>query len=144
MNWLLVLHIIALLFWVAGLIYIPALLAVSKGPQGAAGHRVWTDSKLPRVVFTHAVTPFALTAIIAGTLVFVFHYTIGTWLIVKLTLVVMLVLNHVLLGFLVIRAEAGSEKPVRRWCLISCLLTCALAVAVLWVVLAKPAFGSLS
>lgn len=96
------------------------------------------------MVFTHVVTPFALIAIIAGTLVFVIHYTIGTWLIIKLTLVVALVLNHVMLGFLVIRSEAGSGKPVKRWCLTSGLLTCMFTVAVLWVVLSKPTFEGLS
>ncbi len=143
MNWLLVLHIAALLFWIAGLIYIPALIGVGSTAQGASAYRVGTGKKLPRVVFTHAVTPFALVAIIAGTLVFVFHYAIGTWLIIKLTLVVGLVLNHVLLGFLVMRAEAGTGKPIRRWCLLSGVLTCLFAVAVVWVVLAKPDFESL-
>lgn len=143
MDWLLVLHIIALIFWVAGLVYIPAVLAGNAvGESFPIGERAMF-SKLPRLAFTHAVTPFALAAIMAGTLVFVLRYSIGVWLIVKLTLVVALVLNHVLLGLLIMRADAIGPRPLRRWCLASALTTCLLTVAILWIVLAKPAFESL-
>jgi len=148
-NWLLVLHISALVFWVAGLVYIPALLAgnLRSGDGDGDGDGAEVDGapgpKLPRVMFTHAVTPCALAAIIAGTLIFVFHYTIGTWLIVKLSLVVLFVVNHVWLGLLIMRAEADTGKSVRRWCVASSTVTCVLAVSVLWVVLAKPALESL-
>lgn len=143
MDWLLVLHIIALIFWVAGLIYIPAVLAGGHAQDGTATGGLATEPKLPRVVFTHAATPFALAAIIAGTLVFVLRYSISIWLIVKLTLVVALVVNHVLLGLLITRADAIGSKPLRRLCLASGSMTCVLTVAIIWMVLAKPAFESL-
>lgn len=143
MDWLLVLHITALIFWVAGLIYIPAVLAGDHAQDGTTNGGVATAPKLPRVVFTHAATPFALAAIIAGTLVFVLGHSIGIWLIVKLTLVVALVVNHVLLGLLITQADAIGSKPLRRLCLASGLMTCILTVAIIWTVLAKPAFESL-
>lgn len=143
MEWLLVLHIIALVFWVAGLIYIPALVAGSHLRESTATGGLAGAPKLPRVIFTHAVTPLALAAIIAGTLVFVLSHSLGLWLIVKLTLVVALVVNHILLGLLIVRAEGAGGKSVRGWCLASGLMTCVLTAAILWMVLAKPAFENL-
>ncbi len=148
MNWLLVLHIAALLFWTALLVYLPALLAGTAYTVSAATadaeESVAFRERLPRLLFTHIATPIALLSIIAGTLVFVVHHDIGLWLIVKLTLVVLLVINHTLLGLLILRAEAGNGKSVRRWCLSSALVTCILIAAVLWVVLAKPVFAGAS
>ncbi|MGO2136554.1 MAG: CopD family protein [Marinobacter sp.] len=146
MNWLLVLHIVALLFWAALLVYLPALLAgtVYTGSSSTADTEgsLAVREKLPRLLFTHFATPIALLSIIAGTLVFVVHHNIGIWLIVKLTLVVLLIINHTLLGLLILRAETGSSMPVRRWCFASAVMTCMLIAAVLWVVLAKPVFVS--
>ncbi|MEP1213942.1 MAG: CopD family protein [Marinobacter sp.] len=143
MDWLLVLHIITLVFWVAGLIYIPALVVGSHLRESSETGGLAGAPNLPRVIFTHVVTPFALAAIIAGTLVFVLAPSIGIWLIAKLTLVVVLVSNHLLLGLLITRAEALGGKSVRRCCLASGLTTCLLAAAILWIVLAKPAFEGL-
>lgn len=148
MNWLLVLHIVALLFWSALLVYMPALLAgtvyaasdTTPDTEDSASAR----EDLPRFLFTHVATPVALLSIIAGTLVFVLYHNVGIWLIVKLTLVTLLVLNHVLLGLLIVRAEQASGKPVRGWCLASALVTCLLIAAVLWTVLAKPGFEASS
>ena len=141
MNWLLVLHIATLVFWVGLMMYLPLLLASS----AAAGRGVPVDSidhpEFARFLFTRVATPVALVAIIAGTLVFALYQVIGAWLVVKLTLVVLLVANHILLGLLVIRAEAGRKSFLRHGCLLSVSATCLLATAVLWVVLAKPDFG---
>lgn len=148
MNWLLVLHIAALLFWAALLVYLPALLA--RTVYTVAAKTADTEDSLaareglPRLLFTHLATPIALLAIIAGTLVFVVHLNIGIWLVVKLTLVTLLVINHTLLGLLIVRAEAGNGKPVRPWCLVSAVVTCVLIAAVLWAVLAKPGFEGAS
>jgi|TARA_R110000823_G_scaffold39871_6_gene106228 putative membrane protein len=144
LNWLLILHIAALLFWAALLVYLPALLArtVYTASASGSGSRAVLREHLPRLLFTHIATPVALLSIIAGTLIFVVHHNIGIWLIVKLTLVVFLVINHTLLGLLILRAETGNGKHVQRWCLVSATVTCMLIAAVLWTVLAKPVFGS--
>ncbi|MEX2474165.1 CopD family protein [Marinobacter sp.] len=140
MNWLLILHISALLFWLGFLVYLPSLVT----PRPALGRGSLSPTierpRLARIIFTHAATPTALLAIIAGTLVFVVYDITSPWLIVKLTFVVLLVVNHILLGVLVVRAEAGREKRLAQWCLLSLLASFTLAVAVLWVVLAKPDF----
>lgn len=141
MNWLLLLHIATLAFWVGFLLYLPLLLAAV--PLAARGSSALTLERpeFARVVFTHFATPIALVTIIAGTLVFAWYQVIGPWLVAKLTFVVLLVANHILLGFLIIRAEAGRDRFLRPGCFLSLLATCLLATAVLWLVLAKPDFG---
>ncbi|MDO6822948.1 CopD family protein [Marinobacter sp. 1_MG-2023] len=143
MNWLLILHIVALLFWTALLVYLPALVSGTVYTSSETENSLVLRQRLPRLLFTHVATPIALSSIIAGTLVFVVYHNIGIWLIIKLTLVVLLVINHALLGLLILRAESGSGKPVRRWCLASALVTGTLIIAVLWVVLSKPPFESI-
>lgn len=141
MNWLLVLHISTLAFWVALLVYLPLLLT----PSPVAGRDPPAEPierpEFARFLFTLVATPLALVAIVAGTLVFALYQAIGAWLVVKLTLVVLLVANHIVLGLLVIRTEAGHERFLRPGCFLSLSATCLLATAVLWVVLAKPDFG---
>lgn len=141
MNWLLVLHIATLAFWVGLMVYLPLLLASSPAAGRGSPAEIIERPEFARFLFTQVATPIALVAIIAGTLVFALYQVIGVWLVVKLTFVVLLVGNHILLGLLVIRAEAGRGRFLRPGCLLSLSATCLLATAVLWVVLGKPDFG---
>lgn len=149
MNWLLLLHIVALLFWVGMLVYLPLVLAPSSATSSAPSPETARNPpvesierpEFARFLFTHLATPVALVAIIAGTWIFAVYQAIGVWLVVKLTLVVLLVANHILLGLLVIRAESSRYRFLRPGCWFSLFTTCVLATAVLWVVLAKPDFG---
>lgn len=151
MVWLLVLHIAALLMWCASLVYLPVLML--SAPQTRASF-VQPSRALPtieRFVFTHVATPFALLAIVAGTLVFVLNNITHPWLILKLTLVVALVVSHALIGLLLMRAElhvahggAGNSAtglpPRFRFSSYGLLAAvCGLIAAILWLVLAKPA-----
>lgn len=148
MLWFLVLHIAALLFWGACLLYLPALIA---GAERDESHSDGADSEstaisephnpfdsIARFVFTRIATPAALLAILAGSLVFLVDHTVTVWLIAKLTLVTGLVFVHTLLGMLVLRLEARNGKPLRIWCLVLGLTACALMAAIIWIVLAKP------
>lgn len=108
MNWLLLLHIATLVFWVGFLLYLPVLLAPTPLTVRDSSALTIERPELAHLLFTHVATPVA---------------------------------NHILLGLLVIRAEAGRERFLRPGCLLSILATCALATAVLWVVLAKPELG---
>ncbi|WP_185266410.1 CopD family protein [Halopseudomonas xiamenensis] len=138
MLWFLVLHIMALVFWIAALLYLPALIASHSGRGSSMIVRSNPHNSIERFVFTRIATPAALLAIIAGTLVFVVDRTVDGWLILKLTAVTALVLCHVLIGLLVLRMERGGEKPLRGWCLAAGAVLCCLLVLILWLVLAKP------
>ncbi|MBQ0778373.1 CopD family protein [Halopseudomonas laoshanensis] len=148
MLWLLVLHIAALLFWGACLLYLPALIAGASRDNSETDNPVIKGSaikeppdpfdSIARFVFTRVATPAALLAILAGSLVFLVNHTVTVWLIAKLTLVVGLVFVHTLLGMLVLRLEANNGKPLRVWCLVLGLTACALMAGIIWLVLAKP------
>lgn len=138
MLWFLVLHIASLLFWGACLLYLPALIAGAARSSSAIEEPPAPFDSISRFVFTRVATPAALVAIIAGSLVFVIDHTVTVWLIAKLTLVVGLVFVHTLMGMLVLRMESRNGKPLRIWCLLLGLAACALMVAIIWLVLAKP------
>ena len=138
MLWLLVLHITALLFWAAGLLYLPLLLAASGAGHAELIRLPRRHDSVARFVFTHIVTPAALLAIITGTVVFLAGRTVEFWLIAKLSVVTLLVICHVATGLLVLRAENEEAQPLQRgyWMLAGVL--CLLMAAIVWIVLAKP------
>ena len=138
MLWILVLHIAALLFWGACLLYLPALIASVTRDNSAIEENPDPFDSITRFIFTRVATPAALLAIVAGTLVFVVDHTITVWLIAKLTLVVGLVFVHTGLGLLVLRLEAHNGKPLRFWCLAAGLMAASLMALIIWIVLAKP------
>jgi len=138
MLWFLTLHIAALLFWLAGLLYLPILLSgVAKSRTEIADTPYQHDS-IGRLVFTHVATPAALLAIAAGTLVFLLDGNIEPWLILKLALVTMLVACHAGSGLLVLRAEREEGGPLQPWCSLLLLAVSILIVLIIWLVLAKP------
>ncbi|MCO5787175.1 hypothetical protein DHB74_12490 [Pseudomonas sp. G11-1] len=139
MLWFLVLHIIALVFWVASLLYLPALIAGHEARRSPVEVRVNPHNSIERFVFTRIATPAALLAIIAGTLVFVVDGTVDGWLVAKLTVVTALVVCHVLVGLLVLRMEQKEDRPLRGWCITVAVVCCGLFSLILWLVLAKPA-----
>src|SRR5690606_33966516 len=143
MLWLLVLHIIAVLLWVAALLYLPALTAARPAHLRPARAPQNPRNSIERMVFTRVATPAALTAIIAGTLVFVIDRTIDSWLIIKLALVTGLVLCHVTVGALILRVERGGT-PLVPACIALAMVIMLLIGLILWLVLAKPTLEVLS
>ncbi|MAM87914.1 MAG: hypothetical protein CME36_11470 [unclassified Hahellaceae] len=139
----LILHITALLLWVASLMYLPALIA--SGYECTAQRAVGAERPvvLARLLFTKIATPAALVAILAGTGVFVLNRTVDAWLIIKLTLVTGLVVAHCTTGFLVVKSEAAKPRPVVLWCWLTATFSAALATGIVWIVLGKPDFERL-
>jgi putative membrane protein len=140
MPWLLTFHIIALLCWCGALLYLPALLVAcysQPAPLSNAAPRPH-DTRLPRVAYSGIATPAALTAIILGTLVFVRYRLLDIWLVFKLILVSVLVGLHLLAGWLMIRAEQGQRRHLKRYCYLLVLLMTTTMTAIVWLVLAKP------
>ena len=140
MLWLLTLHIIALVFWAAALLYMPALIAARGAHHLPVQAPANPFNSIERFVFTRVATPAALVAIMAGTLVFVVDRTLDPWLIIKLSLVAVLVVCHVALGWLVLRVERGGT-PLVPACIALALFSLVLFGLILWLVLAKPAAG---
>ena len=138
MLWFLMLHIIAMLFWCAALLYLPALIAGIHSRKTEIAEPLHRYGSVARFVFTYIATPSALVAISSGTIVFLINHTIEVWLIIKLTLVTGLVVGHVMAGMLLLQTQDRSNKPVRRWCWWLEGFLCVLMCSILYVVLAKP------
>lgn len=135
----LLLHIAALIVWCASLLYLPALIAGIHTEQIQIVEPRHRYGSVARFLFTYIATPAALITIISGSAVFLFNRTIEVWLIAKLTLVTALVIAHTLAGLLLLHTQDRSTKPIGRWCWILSGSLCVLIVAIIWVVLAKPA-----
>ncbi len=141
MIWFLVLHIVALLFWCAALLYLPLMLLGLRRKQLALTEVDFRSDSLPRFFFTRIVTPSALLAIMAGTVVFLLNQQVEIWLIAKLTLVAGLVVAHALCGVLVLRYEQRPEAPLTLFSYMLFVICLLLMLAIVWLVLAKPEFG---
>ncbi|WP_019624809.1 CopD family protein [Thioalkalivibrio thiocyanoxidans] len=139
MLWLLVLHIIAVLFWAAGLLYLSRLLTGTGARHMELIEQPKQHDSLGRFVFTHIATPAALLAIATGTGVFLVLRVTEFWLVAKLSVVTPLVLAHVATGLLVLRTERAEAGPLWRgyWWIAGVLAL--LMVTIVWIVLAKPA-----
>lgn len=138
MVWILVLHMGAMLFWCAALLYLSSLIVGTANSQTEMTGSPRRHDSVARFVFTHIATPAALLAIIFGTLLFIVDATVAPWLIVKLTLVSGLVVAHALSGILVLRLEHDTGQPLRLWCWLLAAACCTLMLAIVWIVLAKP------
>jgi len=144
MLWVLSLHISALSFWAACLVYMPALIAGTIARDNSIEEPPRPCDSVPRYVFTRIASPAAVLAIIAGTLLLLLDDAIGSWMIVKLTLVLGLVLTHVLAGLLIMRAESAKRQARRMWCWCVAGASCLLLVSIIWLVLAKPSSAVLA
>lgn len=137
MLWFLTIHIIAMLFWCAALLYLPALIITSHN-HAALLFPPKTRGSMARFLFTNISSPIALIAIASGTLVFLIEETHDIWLLAKLVLVTGLTIIHALIGLLLLRVEAHPDKPVRLICWTLEIIFILLMIAILWIVLAKP------
>ena len=138
MLWFLTLHIAALLFWLAGLLYLPILLSGVAKSRTEIADTPHKHSSVGRFLFTQIATPAALLAIAAGTVVFFLDGNTEPWLILKLALVTLLVACHAGCGLLVLRAEREAGGSLQPWSSLLLLAVSILTVLIIWLVLAKP------
>ncbi|MBA2779924.1 CopD family protein [Billgrantia kenyensis] len=137
MPWIKILHIASLLCWCAALLYLPAMLWVSARVRETTSFEM-PAPELLRFVFTHIATPFALLAIMSGTLLFIVAQLIGGWLVLKLAAVSGMVLCHVLCGAMIVRLERDKRRFLVPASALTAALAATLMLAVLVLVLSKP------
>lgn len=135
MPWLLVLHISAVLFWCASLLYLPALIA---GGKAQADFDLHNPVALSRMLFTRIVTPAAMLAIVSGTVIFVAADVTALWLVLKLTLVSGLVICHALTGWLMMRVGQDAGNSTCAACVSLGAASAVFAVSIIAAVLMKP------
>ncbi|MGR4069430.1 CopD family protein [Billgrantia sp. C5P2] len=137
MPWIKILHIATLLCWCASLLYLPAMLLAGARSRGGSSF----DLPVPiilRFVFTHIATPFALLAIMSGTLLFIVGQIAMGWLVLKLAAVSGMVLCHVLCGGLIVRLERDRHRFLLPASGLIAVTSAVLMLTVLVLVLSKP------
>lgn len=140
MAWLMASHIVFLVVWAAGLVYIPVLCS----SDYRAGHAVVARQLNVhiRFLFVAIVSPAAvLTILTGGTLVYATEAS-GGWLAAKLTAVAMMAAFHGLCGHMLNRLghEGLRHKRIQASSIWSLTVPLVLIPVIMWLVLAKPAF----
>jgi len=130
------LHIAALALWCAGLIALPLMLGKHRADEAQADYarlRLLTHDS-----YILIVTPAAVVAIAAGTLLIYLRGAFEPWMFAKLVAVGMLVALHALVGHTVVlmSERRGEYAPPSSVPLVSGSI--ATMVVVLLLVLAKP------
>jgi protoporphyrinogen IX oxidase len=135
LAWVKGIHIITLVIWCAGLLYLPGLFVIHCEPKPLRPfHRLRAMSRFSYIVIT---TPAAIIAVISGAALIWLADISGGWLPIKLTVVAMLVGYHTLCGHLLSQLrEPEGYKPKLLLSLI--VVPVLLVPIVLWLVLAKP------
>jgi protoporphyrinogen IX oxidase len=135
-------HILALIFWCAGLFALPIMLAWHDRTIGQADYR--RIRRASHFAYTLGITPSAVISVIAGTWLILILEVYEPWLYLKLLFVAGLVAFHGWVGHtLVSVAEtAGSHRPPSPTVAIALMLVPVLAILAL--VLGKPDFGPIT
>jgi len=139
MPWIKFLHIAALVSWCGVLLYLPALLFQLARPERVAQGVSPGAPPLPRLLYNGLASPVALLAIASGTLLFLLHGLTGPWLVLKLLAVCVMVLAHGLCGWLLLRLEQERPRGVVAGSLLAGSVAGLAMLAVVGLVLAKPA-----
>ncbi|ASJ90437.1 CopD family protein [Porphyrobacter sp. CACIAM 03H1] len=136
MLWLKFVHITGIAIWIAGLLYLAALLA---------GHAAVRDAQdfarvrmASRFAYMGVVSPAAFVAIAAGTALLFVSDALHPWMFAKLAAVTVLVIVHVQYAYVLTHlANEGAQAPTLRIRIMVAAIIAA-AAAVLYLVLAKP------
>jgi protoporphyrinogen IX oxidase len=132
-------HIAALAVWCAGLILLPILMHLhGRGPMVRTQAGFETFRRLSHFSYTRVVTPAAVIAVAAGTVLIVMLDLVDGWLLAKLVAVAGMVLVHAWLGHLIAETGEGAGSYRMPPPLIALVLGVPLMMVVLWLVLAKP------
>lgn len=131
------LHISAVLFWSASLLYLPGLIAGTHR-NDCKQESLRELHSACRLVYTGIASPAAVIAILSGSTLVLLAADIGGWLVLKLLVVSGMVMLHIHFGRLVAGLErARAMRPAGAW---RSLVVPAgvMIVAVIYLVAGKP------
>ena len=133
-------HIAAIAIWSGGLLVLPFLFwqrrLLAAGPDLDRLHRV------TRFVYVVMTSPAAFVAIGSGTALIFLQSTFREWFTLKMVFVGTMAMLHVLAGLVAVRVFAPDGRFGLRSCVALTSSYLVLIVAIIWVVLAKPAIDS--
>lgn len=135
MAWLKALHIVTLLVWCAGLLYLPGLFASSHSVPGKDLGRLHVAMRFTFVVVT---SPAAILAIVSGTVLVAATGAGGPWLLLKLAAVTAMVVFHLYCGRVVTLLDTSPRLGWRKYSSWLAGVPALLIAAVFWLALAKP------
>jgi len=117
MSWWLVLHIIAVISWMAGLLYLPRLFvyhATTTEPAVSEQFKI-----MEHKLFFYIMNPAALVTVVSGFWLMVLYLGQSDaswgWLLVKLVLALLLVIYHVVCGWYVFQFKANQNCHSHRY-----------------------------
>lgn len=133
------LHIAGMALWCAGLIVLPVLLHVYGRKADLRTQSEFSEFRLlVHAAYVALVTPAALVAIAAGTVLIFLTGLTEAWLMLKLAFVAGMVLVHAWLGHLSVQSAEGRGAYRMPQPLLALPLATFAMAAVLVLVLAKP------
>ena len=108
MLWIKALHIIFMVTWFAGLFYLPRLFVYHSTATDAAG--IERFKIMERKLFYGIMTPGAILTLIFGVWLWLGYGFNGTWLHIKLALVIVLIAYHIYCGKLLMDFKHDRNK----------------------------------
>ncbi len=108
MLWIKALHIIFMVTWFAGLFYLPRLFVYHSTATDAAG--IERFKIMERKLFYGIMTPGAILTLIFGVWLWLGYSFNGTWLHIKLALVLVLIAYHIYCGKLLLDFKHDHNK----------------------------------
>lgn len=133
------LHIAALVVWCAGLLALPLVLQIYGRREHIRTQSGFSEFRLlVHAIYTRIVTPAAIIAIVAGTVLIFLRGLTQDWLVAKLVAVAGMVLVHAWLGHLCVEASIGRGSYRMPQPLLAVPPALLFMGAVLFLVLAKP------
>lgn len=141
-------HIAAIAVWCAGLVALPVIMQIYGRPEAMRSQARYAEFRLlAHRGYTRMVTPAAVVAIAAGSVLVILLRLVDPWMLAKLAAVSGMVLVHAWLGHLVAQSGDHAAELGAGWRMpppvIALVLGPPLMAAVLWLVLAKPDLSGL-
>ncbi|WP_031556174.1 CopD family protein [Parvularcula oceani] len=135
MAWLKALHIIGLLLWGAGLLYLPGLLLQERPEDEAEANRIRYASHF---TLTAILAPAAFATIASGTILLFVADALHGWMFVKLAFVSALVGVNIWIARLLRLLDEGHARYGQRWTKPAVGVTAVAIAAILFLVLGEP------
>lgn len=137
-------HISALALWCAGLILLALVLHLHGRREEVHTQSGFAEFRiLTHYSYTLIITPAAVVAVAAGTVLIFALEVLDAWMLAKLVAVAGMVLVHVWFGFLISQAGKGNGSYRVPPAALSLFVLIPLMGLVLWLVLAKPSLDTL-
>jgi uncharacterized membrane protein len=133
-------HLATIAVWSGGLIALPFLFWQRRGL--VAGPDLDRLRRMTHFVYVAMTSPAAFVAIGSGTALIFLQATFREWFTLKMILVGAMVMLHVLAGLVAMRVFTPDGRFGLPSCVMLTGIYLVLIVAIIWIVLAKPAIDS--